>query len=160
MPIERRVITLRGIKPIIHTQHEFENYYLYGAVEPITGDHFFLELPTLDTTCFQIYLDEFSNAYESSFNILILDRGSFHKSGSLRIPSNIAFILLPAYSPELSPIERVWESVKDEIANEIYSDIDSLKDRIASIICSYSDSTFSSLTSYSYLINAVYDVFQ
>jgi hypothetical protein len=158
--IQRRKITLKGIKPISHFQHEFENYYLYGAVEPITGEHFFLELPSLDTACFQAYLDEFSKAYEDSFNIILLDRGSFHRAKSLRLPHNIAFILLPPYSPELSPIERVWESFKEDIANEVHKHIDSLKDRVASIVCGYSDSTFSSLTSYSYFINAVNDVFQ
>jgi len=60
----------------------------------------------------------------------------------------------------LSPIERVWESVKGDIANELYADIDSLKDRVASVVYGYSDSKFSSLTSYSYFINAVNDVFQ
>jgi len=170
LPVQRRVITLKGTKPIFHFQHEFENYYLYGAVEPLTGDHFFLELPVLDTACFQIFIDEFSQAYNDSFNILILDRGSFHKSKGFKLPSNIAFILLPPYSPELSPIERVlffrwsaerqWESFKDGIGNELYADIDSLKDRVASIICDYPDSKFSSLTSYSYFINAINDVFQ
>jgi transposase len=113
----------------------------------------------LDTVCFQVFLDEFSKAYENSFNILLLDRGRFHTSKGLRIPCNVAFILLPPYSPELSPIERVWESIKDEIANELYTDIDSLKDRVASIICDCPDSKFSSLTSYSFFINAVNDVF-
>ena len=160
LPVQRRIITLKGIKPILHVQHEFENYYLYGAVEPLTGDHFFLELPVLDTACFQVFLDEFSQAYNDSFNILILDRGSFHKSDSLRLPSNVAFILLPPYSPELSPIERVWQSIKDEIANELYLDIDSLKDKVASVLSDYADSTFSSLTSYPYFINAVNDIFQ
>ena len=174
LPIQRRIqrrrITLRVIKPISHVQQEFKSYYLYGSVEPLTGENFFLELPALDTACFQVYIDELSKAYKDSFNILILDRGSFHKSNSLRLPSNVAFILLPPYSPELNPIERVlffrwsaerqWESVKDEIANEIYPDIDSLKNRVASVLSDYADSTFSSLTSYPYLINAVNDVFQ
>jgi hypothetical protein len=160
LSIQRRKITFKGVKPISHFQHEFKSYYLYGAVEPKTGEHFFLELPSLDTACFQAYLDEFSRTYEDSFNIILLDRGSFHKSKSLRIPHNVSFILLPPYSPELSPIERVWESVKGDIANEIHPDIDSLKERVASVIFSYSDSKFSSLTSYSYFINAVNDVFQ
>ena len=160
LSIQRRRITLKGIKPISHFQHEFKSYYLYGAVEPLTGEHFFLELPALDTACFQVYLDEFSKTYQDSFNIILLDRGSFHKSKSLKLPHNVATILLPPYSPELSPIERVWESLKGDIANELYADIDSLKDRVASVICSYSDSTFSSLTSYPYFINAVNDVFQ
>jgi len=159
LPVQRRKITFKGVKPISHYQHEFKSYYLYGAVEPLTGEHFFLEFPSLDTACFQAYLDEFSKAYKDSFNIILLDRGSFHKSKSLKIPHNIAFILLPPYSPELNPIERVWESVKGDISNELYPDINSLKDRVASVIFSYSDSKFSSLTSYSYFINAINDVF-
>ncbi len=157
---QRRRITFKGVKPISHFQHEYKSYYLYGSVEPKTGEHFFLEFPSLDTGCFQSYLDEFSMTYQDSFNIILLDRGAFHRSKSLRIPHNIAIILLPPYSPELSPIERVWESVKGDIANEFYSDIDSLKDRVASVVYGYSDSKFSSLTSYSYFISAVNDVFQ
>jgi hypothetical protein len=37
LPIQRRRITLPGIKPISTVQFQFESYYLYGAVEPKTG---------------------------------------------------------------------------------------------------------------------------
>jgi transposase len=77
LPIQRRRITLPGIKPISPVQFEFESYYLYGAVEPKTGESFFLELPNLNALCFQIYLDELSRAYADSFNVMLLDRGKF-----------------------------------------------------------------------------------
>jgi len=160
LPVQRKMITLKGVKPISHVQYEFKSSYIYGAVEPKTGEHFFLELPYLDTTCFQIYIDEFSRAYPDSFNIMLLDRGRFHRSKSLRLPSNIAFIFLPAYSPELNPIERVWEAIKAEIANELYLTMENLMERIASILCSYSTANIQPLTSYPYFINAVNDVLQ
>ena len=99
-------------------------------------------------------------SYPDSFNILLLDRGIFHKAKSLKIPSNIVLLFLPAYSPGLNPVERVWESIKSEIANEVHTTLDSLIDRVASVICSLTQTMIQSLTSYSYLINAVNEVFQ
>jgi len=164
LPIQRRRITLKGIKPIAHVAHEFKSYYLYGAVEPKSGESFLMEFPHLDSACFQIYLDEFSLCYSDSFNILfnilLLDRGSFHKAKSLKIPSNIVLLFLPAYSPELNPIERLWEFIKAEIANEVHITVDSLINRVASVICNISQTMIQSLTSYSYFINAVNEAFQ
>jgi hypothetical protein len=158
LPIPRRRITLPGIKPISPVQFQFESYYLYGAVEPRTGESFFLELPNLNAQCFQIYLDEFSKAYADSFNVMLLDRGKFHQAKSLRIPHNIAFVFLPPYSPELNPIERLWEDIKAEIADELYPTIQALMDRVASIIKRYAKAAIQSLTSYPYLIEAVNDI--
>jgi transposase len=77
-----------------------------------------------------------------------------------KIPSNIVLLFLPAYSPELNPIERIWEAIKAEIANEVHIALDSLIDRVASVICSLSQIMIQSLTSYPYFINAVNEVFQ
>lgn len=158
LPIPRRRITLPGIKPISPVQFQFESYYLYGAVEPKTGESFFLELPNLNTQCFQIYLDEFSKAYADSFNVMILDRGKFHQAKRLKIPHNVATVFLPPYSPELNPIERLWEDIKDEISDELYPSILALMDKVASILKRYTKEAIQSLTSYPYLIEAVNDI--
>lgn len=155
LPVHRRKITLPGVKPVSKVQYDFDYYYLYGAVEPVTGDSFFLELPNLNTGCFQVYLNELSKTYRDSLNILLLDRGAFHRAGSLRIPSNVALIFIPPYSPELNPIERLWEAIKADIANELYSDVDALKEEIACILNRYSKEEIISLTGYEYLIEAV-----
>jgi len=41
LPLRRRRITARGIKPVGKIQHKFESFYLYGAVEPTTSESFF-----------------------------------------------------------------------------------------------------------------------
>lgn len=77
-----------------------ENFYLYGAVEPATGESFFWEFSHLDSSCFQSFLDKFSQQFPDSLNLLQLDNGSFHKSVTLNWPDNILPIFQPAHSPE------------------------------------------------------------
>ena len=76
--IVRRLLTLPGVKPVGPIQWKFEAFYLYGAVEPLTGASFFLEFSHLDSVCFQAFLKEFSKTYADSLNILQLDNGSVH----------------------------------------------------------------------------------
>ena len=154
LPVIRRRITLKGVKPIQPIQHVFESYYLYGAVEPSSGAAFFLEMPFLDSQCYQIYLNEFSRWASDSFNIMVLDNGSFHKAKGLIIPENVALLFLPPYSPELNPIERLWEYIKDQIAGKLFHNLDSLKDEVAKVIKRLSNKMIASLTGYPYILQA------
>lgn len=152
----RRRITLKGVKPIQKVQHSFENYYLYGAVEPISGEGFFLEMPNLDSDCFQIFLDHFSANYSDSFTIMILDNGAFHKAKKLAIPDNIALLFLPSYAPEINPVERLWQDIKEQIAFPLFEKLSDLRDHVADILRGYSAQAIASLTAYRYLVEAVY----
>ena len=55
-----------------------------------------------------------SMAYPESLNLVVLDNGQCHQAKSLMIPEKVVFIFLPPYSPELNPIERLWQNIKDE----------------------------------------------
>jgi transposase len=44
--------------------------------------------------------------------VLIWDRAGFHKSGEVVVPANITIIGLPAYSPELNPVENLWQYLR------------------------------------------------
>jgi transposase len=80
------------------------------------GYPFVLELPYLNTVNVQIFLNEFAQYYPDTLNIVVMDNGSCHKAKSLIIPENIVCLFLPPYSPELNPIERLWQDVKDQLA--------------------------------------------
>ncbi|MFH1327675.1 MAG: IS630 family transposase, partial [Candidatus Bathyarchaeota archaeon] len=131
MPVTRRRITAYGTKPIQLVQFQFESYYIYGAVEPLTGENFFLEMPFLNSGCFQVFLNEFSHFYKNEFNILLLDNSSTHKASSLFIPDNIALLFLPPYSPELNPIERLWQYIKSKISLSLFESLEVLKQNVA-----------------------------
>jgi transposase len=51
-------MTLSGVKPVGPVPYPFENFSGYGAVEPTTGESFFLDLAQLNSTTFQIFLPE------------------------------------------------------------------------------------------------------
>ena len=91
--IEGSLITAAGVKPIGQWQWLFQAFWLYGAVEPATGEHFFLEFSHVDTACFQSFLVSFAQTYCDSINILQVDRGRFHTAKRLQIPENVILLL-------------------------------------------------------------------
>jgi transposase len=155
LPVQRRRVTLSGIKPIGTVQYGFENFYVYGAVEPTTGESFFLELPQLNTANFQIFLNEFAHAYQNTLNIVVMDNGSCHKAKALGIPDNVVCLFLPPYSPELNPVERLWQDMKEQLAWLLATAIEELERQVETIIRHYAKAAIQSLTSYPYFVQAV-----
>jgi hypothetical protein len=159
LTIQRRILTIKGVKPISPYQHKFKNFYLFGAYSPITGTHFTLELPKCNTDCFQLYLDEFSNQSPDKFKILILDNGAFHKAKELNVPANIGLLFIPPYSPELNPAEKIWRYFKDRIATEVFKTLDDLSDRLCEVITQLSADTIKSITGFQYYVDKFNAVF-
>jgi transposase len=62
-----------------------------------------------------IYLEELSLAYPDQELMLIMDQAGWHKAKGLRIPSNIKIEFLPPYSPELNPVEKLWQWLRRHI---------------------------------------------
>jgi transposase len=145
LTILRRVLTLKGVKPIAPYQHKFDNLYLFGAFSPINGDSYLLEMPTCNTETFQTFLNHFSGQKPEEFKIIILDNGAFHHARRLIIPKNIALIFLPPYSPELNPAEKIWRFIKDHLSMTVHKDLPTLQKHLTQILQDYL--TFNSVKS-------------
>ena len=155
LPVISRRITLPGIKPIAKVDDKYESVYLYGAVEPQTGDRFFLEFPELTAACFQIFLNQLAEACPGSLNLLVLDNGRFHQAKSLEIPENVVLLFLPPYSPELNPIERKpWQDIKAKLFTHTYQTLEAMQNKVTEILHEYSNTTIAKLTGFSYFIKA------
>jgi hypothetical protein len=146
----RRRITARGVKPVQPMLPRYEYLWFYGAVEPASGDSLFLELPALDTVCFQAFLDEFSLAFTDTLNLLVLDGAPAHVAQALVIPDNVLLVRLPPYSPELNPIERVWLDVRKLLGDRLPADLAALAHTAGRILSDYTCQTLASLTDYGY----------
>jgi transposase len=156
LTIRRRRLPARGVQPVGPVQHVFEWWYVYGAVEPTTGDRFFLELPYLNADMFQLFIDAFAQAFPDSLNILLLDNSGAHTSSRLTLPANIRLLFLPPYCPELNPIERVWRDLKDALAWRQFTDLEAQQDDLGDLLRAYEASTLQTLTGYPYLVEATY----
>jgi transposase len=153
--VRRRRLTARGVQPVGTLQHVFDWFYVYGAVAPTTGESFFFELPHLNHRNFQVFLDEFAQAFPDTLNLLVLDKSGGHTAKRLRIPENVRLVWLPPYSPELNPIERVWRDLKDQLAWQQFPDVEVQQEYVADLLCAYDAPTLQSLTAYSYFVDAV-----
>ncbi len=123
-----RCLTARGVKPIIKYQHAFKNTYLYGSFSPIDGDMFVYEIEGTTSEVFYQYLQEFSKYRPDEFKIIIIDNAGFHSLKQYDIPSNIALIRIPPYSPELNPSEKIWAYIKQFYKNKVFHKIENVKE--------------------------------
>lgn len=98
--------------------------------------------------------------YPDSRTLLVLDNGTFHKATQLRLPANIVLLFLPPYSPELNPLERVWQHLKAQLAGTLVPSLRKLRNRVATLLQSYVPSQLQSLTGYPYFKQAVNGLLQ
>ena len=68
-----RVITAKGVKPRVAVQWGRENFWIYGAIAPLSGEHFLHEYPQLNSACFQAFLDWLSQQLGEDGAILQMD---------------------------------------------------------------------------------------
>ena len=156
LTVRRRRLTAYGVQPVGVVQHVFEWFYVYGAVEPTTGERGFLELPYLNTESFQLFVNAFAEAFPDRLNLLLLDNSGAHTAQRLTLPVNVRLVFLPPYCPELNPIERVWRDLKDALAWLHFPNLDVQPDYPMTLPQGYQAATLQSLTDYTYLVEAVH----
>ena len=100
-----------GIRPSVPCHHIREYRYAYGAVEPLTGDGYFLVMPYCNTVCMNIFLKKLSERFSDDIILLCCDGAAWHKSGGLELPENIILFHIPPYTPEMNPIEQIWREI-------------------------------------------------
>jgi hypothetical protein len=133
--ISGRKITAKGVKPKGKVQWQFKATYLYGVVEPVTGEHFFYEFTHLNSDCFQVFLNLVSEQYKDCILILQLDQAGAHRAKRLKIPVNIILMFQPAHAPETNPYafggakpyERVWQHFKLGLRWNLPKDLNELR---------------------------------
>jgi transposase len=150
-----RLITACGVKPIGQWQWLFKAFWLYGAVEPATGESFVLQFSHVDTQCYQRFLDEFAKAYPDSLNILQVDNGRFHKGKDLIVPENIILLFQPPYCPELNPIERLWEHLKADLKWASFKTLEQLQTKVDQLLAELIPEVIASLTGYAFILDAL-----
>lgn len=118
----------KGSRPTSVKQTEYEWVYIFGAVNPVTGQSSAMIAPTVNTDYMNHHLRFISEEVGDDVHvILVLDQAGWHKAKGLKIPKNITLLYLPAYSPELNPIERLWAYIKSHyLSNRAYKDYNDL----------------------------------
>ena len=122
-----------------------------------TGESFCLYLPGLDGRCFEAFLKHLGEAYADYRLVLVLDNAPSHISKEVTLPQNVSLLALPAYSPELNPVERWVQEFRRALANRVFETIGSLQDALTRVLEPYWEEPIrlQSLTGFSWWTEAI-----
>ena len=143
-----------GKRPSVPCHHIREYRYVFGAVDPISGDDCFLVAPQCNTVCMNVFLDTLSKQYQNDEILLICDGAAWHKSGTLVIPPNIHIQHIPPYTPEMNPIEQVWLEIRTRgFRNEVFKTLNDVIDRLCETIRSITPDVIRSITGREWILS-------
>ena len=125
-----RIWARKGTRPSLPADQRYENAYLFGAICPKRGTGAALLLPKVNTHAMQLHLNEISKyVARKAHAAVLMDRAGWHRASDLKVPKNITIILLPSRSPELNPVENIWQYLRANwLSNRVFDSYDAILD--------------------------------
>jgi putative transposase len=129
-----RIWARRGTRPTAPRDQRYAWAYLFGAVCPERAIATGLVLPCANAKAMNEHLKHISRAVAADAHaLLVIDGAGYHEKADLNVPENITLLTQPAYSPELNPVENVWQYLRQNfLANRVYDDYDAIVDACCS----------------------------
>lgn len=114
---------IKGSRPRRIQQRQFKSSYLFGAICPKKDKGVALVLPEVNAEAMQLHLKEISMKITKGYHgAIVMDKAGWHLAKELKIPKNITIVYLPSYSPELNPMEQVFQQLRKlKLSNACYA---------------------------------------
>lgn len=141
----------KGRRTALSYNMGYKNFYLYSSVNPLNGNNFSLILPNVDTINFNVFLEEFAKTLDKNA-IIVVDGASWHRSKALNVPKNIEIIIQPPYSPEINPVEKLWQYIKRHtIKNKLFTNLEIIEEALCQILKSMTQDHFRKICNVKYI---------
>jgi transposase len=152
----RRCWAPKGVRPEVGLQIVREYTYAFGAVSPHDGTLDSLILPVVTAEAMSIFLEEVAQRHPEEFILMFLDGAGWHRANNLVVPQNMRLEALPSYSPQLNPVEHIWDEIREKwFANEVFNSLDGVEDRLVEALVALEDDKelVASTTGFDWIIN-------
>lgn len=118
----------KGTRPRQPADLRYQNAYLFGAICPARGTGAAIMMPTADTEAMQAHLNEISKAVAPGAHaVILMDQAGWHTTGALTLPENLSLLFLPPKSPELNPVENIWQYLRQTwLPNRVFDTYDAI----------------------------------
>jgi hypothetical protein len=106
--------TLKGTRPPVPRDNRHASAYLFGALCPARAAAAALIMPAANSEAMSAHLHEIAkHVAPGAHCVLICDGAGWHQRGKrLVVPDNVTLLTLPPYTPELNPMENVWDYLR------------------------------------------------
>ena len=133
----RRCWAPLGMRPEVGRRIVREYSYAFAAVSPHDGVMDSLVLPTVNANTMSIFLAEVARRHPEELILMVLDGAGWHRANDLLVPNNMRLIPLPPYSPELNPVEHIWDEIREKwFANLVFDSLDAVEDILVEALAS------------------------
>ena len=152
----RRCWAPLGVRPEVGMQIVREYTYAFGAASPHDGALVSLILPVVTAEAMSIFLAEVAPRHPEDFILMVLDGAGWHRASTLVIPEKMRLLPLPPYSPQLNPMEHIWDEVREKwFANEVFDGLDGVEDRLEEslVYLEQNKSLVASVTGFDWIIS-------
>lgn len=152
----RRCWAPKGVRPEVGMQIVREYTYAFAAVSPHDGTLDSLVLPVVTAEAMSIFLEEVARRHPEDIILMFLDGAGWHRAHDLAVPENIRLEALPPYSPQLNPVEHIWEEIREKwFANEVFNSLDAVEDRLVEALVDLENdrNSVASITGFDWIIN-------
>lgn len=114
----------KGKQPRVLSPSVRHKVGFFGALNLKTGQLLTQEAPTFSAQTFGDFIRYLLQSTQGKI-YLILDNARWHRAKALKPlceanQHRLVFIFLPAYSPELNPVERVWRIIRRKVTHNRY----------------------------------------
>ena len=106
------------------------------------------------TDCMNLFLQELSKTFADDVIVLACDGARWHKSKTMQIPDNIIIVFIPPYTPEMNPIEQIWDEIREKgFRNECFPTLAKVMERLCDTINNLSPNRISSITGRKWILS-------
>ena len=123
-----------GSRPLMIRDNRHTSAYLFGAICPDRATGAAIIMPRVNAEAMSEHLKEISTqVMPGAHAVLICDGAGWHQTGKrLRVPDNITLLPMPPYSPELNPMENVWQHLRgNKLCALVWESYDAIVDACA-----------------------------
>lgn len=123
-----------GCRPLMVRDNRHDSAYIFGAICPARGVGAAMIMPAANAEAMSEHLKELSTRVTaSSIAVVICDGAGWHQRGKeLIVPDNIRLLSLPPYSPELNPMENVWDYLRqNKLCAQVWDTYDDILEACA-----------------------------
>jgi transposase len=119
----------KGSRPRAVRDNRHDSVYLFGALCAYRAVGAAIIMPAANTEAMNEHLKEISTLVAPGAHaVLVCDGAGWHqRGGKLKVPDNITLLPLPPYSPELNPMENLWDYLRgNELSHLIWNTYDEI----------------------------------
>jgi len=80
------------------------------------------------------FMQKLADKYPTDRIVLVCDNAGWHKSQYIKIPDRMTLAYIPAYTPEMMPMEQIWREIRTRLGNKYFNSLKEVDDKICETI--------------------------